>query len=640
MDLYAATSSTTEAAMQRRELRACANCAHAKAKCVPSEAPGGKCQRCDRLLKTCEPTLARVRPPTRKRRNPETARVSRSHVEKLEEKLDGLVTLIRSAHETGVTPGLPLATASTANLVQRSSGVSTNIPGQPIFPIPDQVPRWENNIQHDHKIQTSIPSSASQYTVEAGRSSSKTQGSLGHQFEIDDFDLGCEDPDMLLAVFRDEMSPNFPFIDMTEFTRAEDLRRERPTLYTVILAVTTRNTLQGRALGQAFLKQLAERMVVNGERNMDLLLACLIYAAWCRELLARGHYLTFLLGSFMTISSDLGLNRPTYRDTPGNFERLVRRFQNIPDFKDSAGTLEERRAFLGYFYLSSVLCCFGRRLDVVPWTPYLEESCRILDSPGMSRHDKSAVMLCRIQMVAQRLGQNPWEGKQDFTGNAPPPLLYLKSLQNQIQKLRDNQDSLLEDETIINWTYHNSEVLSQKIGLSESPAVLKFPDRDFNRLQYLCACLAAVKSFLEIVLGMPASTHHTTTVPMTLQIIWNTGTLHHLSTFQHPDWDVGLVSEAIDFFDFLKRLINTMGMVKEALGCDFHTSEGLDFWSVGAKSLANVEGVFKGRIADPDPSAQRSRESETSNFSNFPPGVEFMDFMDDVWMGPSDYQRW
>jgi hypothetical protein len=55
-------------------------------------------------------------------------------------------------------------------------------------------------------------------------------------------------------------------------------------------------------------------------------------------------------------------------------------------------------------------------------------------------------MLARIQMVAQRLGQNPWEGRQDFTGNAPPPLLYLKSLQNQIQQLREQLDPVLEGE--------------------------------------------------------------------------------------------------------------------------------------------------------------------------------------------------
>lgn len=74
----------------------------------------------------------------------------------------------------------------------------------------------------------------------------------------------------------------------------------------------------------------------------------------CHNLLHRGHYITSLLGSAMTIASDLGLNRPTYRDTPGVVERLVRQFSMIPDFMDSAGSLEERRAFLGYFYLCSV----------------------------------------------------------------------------------------------------------------------------------------------------------------------------------------------------------------------------------------------------------------------------------------------
>lgn len=83
----------------------------------------------------------------------------------------------------------------------------------------------------------------------------------------------------------------------------------------------------------------------------------------------------------------------------------------------------------------------------MPWTPYLEECCRILDSPGSPQQDKSAVMLARIQMVAQRLGQNPWEGRQDFTGNAPPPLLYFKSLEKQIQKLREQMDPVIKDQS-------------------------------------------------------------------------------------------------------------------------------------------------------------------------------------------------
>ena len=207
--------------------------------------------------------------------------MSKSHVEKLEEKLDGLVTLIKSTHENGVPSGLPLLSPSDTSTNHVSLSSSAKIPMQHVseFPVIEQIPRGQDSFRHDSKAQPSVPST-SLYTVQAGESNSNVQRSPENQFEVDELDLGSEDPDELLTIFRNDMSPNFPFITMTEFTRAEDLRRDRPSLYTAIMAVTTRNTPQADALGKGFLKQLAERMVVKGERNMDLLLGCLTYAAW------------------------------------------------------------------------------------------------------------------------------------------------------------------------------------------------------------------------------------------------------------------------------------------------------------------------------------------------------------------------
>ena len=132
---------------------------------------------------------------------------------------------------------------------------------------------------------------------------------------------------------------------------------------------------------------------------------------------------------------------------------------------------------------------------------------------------------------------------------------------------------------------------------------------------------------------------------MVLQTIWNMGTLQQLSAFEHPDWNVAIVNEAMNLLDFLRNLVNTMSMVKGAAGFDPHTSEGLDFWSMNVKCMSLVLGYFEGTVPYPendpgDPSTQDHRDIETPNFSTFPPGVEFMDFTDDVWMGPSDYLRW
>jgi hypothetical protein len=132
---------------------------------------------------------------------------------------------------------------------------------------------------------------------------------------------------------------------------------------------------------------------------------------------------------------------------------------------------------------------------------------------------------------------------------------------------------------------------------------------------------------------------------MVLQTIWNIGTLQQLSAFEHPDWDMAIVNETINFLDYLRNLVNIMSMVKSAVGFDSHTSEGLDFWSMNVKCITLVMGYFQGTVPYPehdpgDPSTQDQRDIETGNFPTFPPGVEFMDFMDDVWMGPSDYQKW
>jgi hypothetical protein len=99
-------------------------------------------------------------------------------------------------------------------------------------------------------------------------------------YQLEDIDIGTENPDALLSVFRDEMHPNFPFIVIPDSVLASELRRYRPTLYTAVMAIATRNSQQQRKIGQQFMRQVAERLIIRGERNLDLLLGILTYAGW------------------------------------------------------------------------------------------------------------------------------------------------------------------------------------------------------------------------------------------------------------------------------------------------------------------------------------------------------------------------
>jgi len=74
-------------------------------------------------------------------------------------------------------------------------------------------------------------------------------------FNLVGFNLGVDDPEMLLRIFKDEMNPNFPFISIPDSVTVETMRRDQRSLLTAVMAVTSRDTPQQIVLGKALMQQ-------------------------------------------------------------------------------------------------------------------------------------------------------------------------------------------------------------------------------------------------------------------------------------------------------------------------------------------------------------------------------------------------
>jgi hypothetical protein len=203
--------------------------------------------------------------------------MTKVHVEKLEEKLDGLVNLLRINREAEAA-GKPPTPAhhvevDGSNQTIRSISISASS-SDPAHKEPcdfqqQLIPPSQNLSAEPH---WGPPAAVTDL------SAPPTNGSG---------EIGDEEANSILSIFRNEMCPAFPFIVIHKSTSAQDLRRDRPFLSLSILAVASRNGVQQMELGKLVMKQLAERMFVNGERNMDLLLGVLTYAGWCVTELLR-----------------------------------------------------------------------------------------------------------------------------------------------------------------------------------------------------------------------------------------------------------------------------------------------------------------------------------------------------------------
>lgn len=84
----------------------------------------------------------------------------------------------------------------------------------------------------------------------------------------------------LLEAYTNLMIPLFPFVPIPSRMTAEELRRERPFLYLNISMLASPNSARQRELSNAVKEYLADRIIMNGHRSLDLLQGLLVHLAW------------------------------------------------------------------------------------------------------------------------------------------------------------------------------------------------------------------------------------------------------------------------------------------------------------------------------------------------------------------------
>lgn len=93
--------------------------------------------------------------------------------------------------------------------------------------------------------------------------------------------LSLEQADILCRNYREFAHPNFPYIILSQDCTASYLRIHKPMLLLIILAVTSwRERSLQLALEQEYLKNLSHRLLIRGEKSLDLLQSLLVYVGW------------------------------------------------------------------------------------------------------------------------------------------------------------------------------------------------------------------------------------------------------------------------------------------------------------------------------------------------------------------------
>ncbi|VUC26572.1 unnamed protein product [Clonostachys rosea] len=230
----------------------------------------------------------------------------------------------------------------------------------------------------------------------------------------------------MLNLYRDDMMPLFPFIILSPHTTPTELFHKKPVLFMTIIAVTCQHDveLQSR-LCSLCRKEIAHRIWDQSEVSLDLLQAILVFIAWRHVHVHLGSKLSNLIHSAIALAVDLGI----YHEPRQAAKAQLGALDGSENFIGSGElrTLEQRRAQLGLFWLSSVLSACLQDVAGVKSSLSVANSCDILEQTKELPSDLHLVRLVQLQKTAETvitaIGEDDGSNNLTFSSSAMFDLL-------------------------------------------------------------------------------------------------------------------------------------------------------------------------------------------------------------------------
>jgi len=169
---------------------------------------------------------------------------------------------------------------------------------------------------------------------------------------------------------------------------------------------------------------------------------------------------------------------------------------------------------------------------------------------------------------------------------------------------------------------YTTELSIYEIGLSQALDV--FSGQKNRRIECLCICLNAVKSWIEVFLSIPVAQYVGFSALVYSNIMHCFVDIYRLSTFEHAEWDRELFREQLHVSSFLEQCEKNFAGVKEAAGLDIGGSEDMDSFSIMTSRVRVVKMSWDAANASMTNSVGMPSNDESYDFP--------MDFSDEDWM--------
>ncbi|OIW24686.1 hypothetical protein CONLIGDRAFT_584386, partial [Coniochaeta ligniaria NRRL 30616] len=491
--------------------------------------------------KHCEPSVT-----VRKRNG---RRQAASRTAQLEEKLEDLVTLLRS-QSTAVKP--PAASHTAPDTTHGSSHLDlwANTPAPSHT---GTAPAGSSDDQSDSNPAARTTTGGPQ-TPAAILGAAFSRGLFNHWAEPVPISSMIQAPGLpatlseaeeQLALFREQYLQCFPCIYIPSNMTSDQLRDEKPFTWFTIMMMSCQTSSLQYGMGSVWQRIISQKIVVEHEKSIDILQGMIIFLAWSQYHKKDRPYLAVFTQIALSQVYDLGLNK-----LPGDPTAFACFKPNAfnPYLVHKERTMEDRRTVLACFYISSQIAFTLKKMEGLRWTAHMNDCLNFLNEHPEWPGDQVLAAQVRVHLLIDQLGSDG--------SAAMPPYYNLTALASPIDAVKIQLPPGLETNDMIRIQLLYSELAVLENSLCRTPYNPKKPD--LRRYEILSRIVDTLKRWFDMF--FPLSNAHYTALSLAFwcQLAHTIMSLYKISTLDEPAWDRAALRRDIDVLDICDRVIHDM----------------------------------------------------------------------------------
>ncbi|EGX93285.1 hypothetical protein CCM_04658 [Cordyceps militaris CM01] len=409
----------------------------------------------------------------------------------------------------------------------------------PVGPSAKRVQAGNQNLQNGARAPSSLPSSTPGLTPDALQDSSTEHIDISPGFSV-----SMKEADAAIRLYRTAYMPYFPFVPIPVTMTAAELHDSAPFFARTLLQMTVPAPASVQKEAQRFFRQqLAQHVVVNQERRLELLQAILVFVAWGNFHFYIESQATDLLQLAVALVVDLGLDQSPDSIGPSRLSFLPTAIRKVKGFVRQGHTQDDRRAMLGCFYLNSVTG------SSVFFTPYLTYCCDKLLEMQEYESDPCLVALVRIQQILLRVSDAlpgpDVHGSASRVVDAPLQMI-MATARRELDALVQKQPPRVGGNALMR-LYEPAIHIRASINL-------RGPLDSVRHTEALWGCLEAARHFFATYATIPLDMLGAMPLVATSYMAFAVVTSSMILLLDDPDWDVNLARKTFDFADACQSL--------------------------------------------------------------------------------------